>query len=555
MTGYFYKTFLIHINNKKMKVIIWVLMFIAFNVKAQKSDLGVRIGTLFEEWNQPNVPGVAIAVVQDGNILYQNCFGLANLEKNISIDSATKFWIASVTKQFTALGIYLLESQNKIDLKKSIRVYLPQLPALYEQITVEHLVHHTSGVRDGFVLTALSKKPEDEYTNANVLKYLVKQKELNFKPGTAFEYNNSGYVLLALIIENISKRTYRDFMETYVFLPLGMTQTFVSSKYIADDKSAEGYNSKDFSNKPGSFEKGHFKGNTYGSTGIMTTLRDMTRWEIYIQGKNTITLLKQARQQLLKTGRLNSGDNIAYSGGLEKLAYNGSVVYEHFGSDEGFKANALYFPSHNLSIIGLSNNTNNYALSDKLYAIANVITGKNSSNPRPASDEKGLLWEQSYFAANPFPAYRHVKFYHGYLKVSETPEGRETRYFSSSSAFQTLDPVPLTSLKVTKEEVVIVDHFYHQGKKLRFINQTGKYNDLSILSGRYFSDELETSYDVIVKKDELFFEFVPGVELKLHRVSDHDFIFDYYGANFIEFTKDGFLLSREGIHNLKFKKI
>jgi CubicO group peptidase (beta-lactamase class C family) len=233
-------------------ILRFLLCFIAFisaaNADAQIENKRLAIDSILTQWNNPKVPGMAVAVVQNNNLLYQRTYGMAHLGKRIPIDSATGFWIASVTKKFTAAGIYLLESENKISLQNSVRKYIKELPLVFEGIPLEQLIYHTRGLRDGFVLTALAKTQEEEYTNENVLKYLKQQKDWSFKPGTAFEYNNSGYVLLALVIERVSKQTYPEFMKTNIFIPWGMNHTYVAGKYQPNENAAEGYRSRDYSN-------------------------------------------------------------------------------------------------------------------------------------------------------------------------------------------------------------------------------------------------------------------------------------------------------------------
>jgi CubicO group peptidase (beta-lactamase class C family) len=334
----------------------------SFNVSAADS--------IFSSWKGNNNPGGAVAVVKNGKAIYESVNGMANIATGRPIGFDTQFWIASVTKQFTAAAIYLLAAENKIALKDPVTKYLPGLPGIYTEVTIDHLLHHTSGLRDGFVFTALAKNAESEYTNDNVLKYLIKQKELNFKPGDQYEYNNSGYVLLALVIEKVSNESYPEFMQFHIFVPAGMNNTFVTGKYENNEVLAEGYK-----NNNGSFEAAHFSGNAYGSTGIITTLRDLELWAAQFQSLSTTNRFNSIFRKMKETGHLNNGQAIAYGGGVEKLKYNGMDVYEHFGADEGFKAKIVYFPSSNVSVIGLSNNSSDYQLSEKLYALGDLAMG------------------------------------------------------------------------------------------------------------------------------------------------------------------------------------
>jgi CubicO group peptidase (beta-lactamase class C family) len=379
--------------NIKSQLLIGITNFVLFGYSiAQTSMEQKAIDSIFKVYNTGATPGTSVGVVRDGKVLFENGYGFADIEHQQKIDSVTLFWIASVSKQFTAAAIYLLVLDKKIDLKSSVRTYIQNLPEIYDAVSIDKLLHHTSGIRDGFVLTALSKKPEEEYTNENVLLYLTKQNELNFKPGTEFEYNNSGYVLLAKVIETVSNLPYPEFLKSNIFQPLGMINTFVSGKYEQSNKISKGYRSKDGSNQPGTFDISVFKGNTYGSTGIITNVADLTRWTALFHRSQSNTKLNLVSNEMQKAGKLNDGTSIAYAGGLELMKYKGSLAMEHFGADEGFKANILYFPKERLSIIGLANNTTDYDLSRKLYSVADIIINRHqpdlSAEPKPVWKQK-----------------------------------------------------------------------------------------------------------------------------------------------------------------------
>ena len=172
-----------------------------------------KIDNLFSIWKNDSTAGMAILVLHKGRRILDRSYGLADISRKRTISGNTKFWVASMSKQFTALAIALLIDQKKLSLNDDIRKWLPELPWLGDTIRIKNLVYHTSGLRDGFTLTAMSFKREDEYTNANVLKYLSRQLGRNFKPGEKFEYNNSGYVLLALIVERVTKIPFPEYMQ------------------------------------------------------------------------------------------------------------------------------------------------------------------------------------------------------------------------------------------------------------------------------------------------------------------------------------------------------
>jgi CubicO group peptidase (beta-lactamase class C family) len=501
--------------------------------------------SLFSHWNNNNTPGGAIAVVKNGKRIYEATYGMANLEKGQRINSETQFWIASVTKQFTAAAIYLLASTGKLDVKQPVTKYLTGLPKIFNEVTIDHLLHHTSGIRDGFVLTALSKKPESEYTNENVLKYLSNQKEINFTPGAQYEYNNSGYVLLAMIIEKVSNETYPEFLLFHIFMPAGMNNTYVTGKYDINEKLATGYK-----NNNGSFQATHFSGNTYGSTGIITNLRDLELWAAQFQSLSSTNRFNTVFNHMKETAKLNNGQAIAYGGGIEKLKYRGKDVYEHFGADDGFKANIIYFPASNVSIIGLSNNTNDYSLSEKIYKLSDLIHG-NEHQPEHELVSASVIGEYDFFDSIT-TAYRKVALYTtGSAKVSESPDGNAAHFNKDGDWLVSNEVIPLHRFKIEGDSLQIHDIYYSNNSVLKKITTRNLSSPVSNFAGEYYSDELETSYNIRNKDGKLVFEFFPGAEFPLTRITDSTFIFEYAGANYIKFTDEGMLFSREGVRNLK----
>ncbi len=192
----------------KSAFISGAMLLLTISISAQDIALGKAVDQLLPTWQADSAaPALSLAIIKNGQPVYTRYAGYAAIKERTLNNASTQFWVASVTKQFTAAGIYLLAAQHKLQLSHSIRHYLPALPALFEQVTINQLIHHTSGIRDGFVLTALSGKQEGAYTNEHVFHYLTLQQAFNHLPGTHFEYNNSGYVLLAKVIETVSGKT------------------------------------------------------------------------------------------------------------------------------------------------------------------------------------------------------------------------------------------------------------------------------------------------------------------------------------------------------------
>ncbi|UIJ72621.1 serine hydrolase [Aurantimonas sp. HBX-1] len=188
---------------------------------------------LFAEWSRPNVPGVAAVVVRSGAVLFQGGYGAADLNHSIPVETSTVFHAASVSKQFTAMAVYLLAQEGKLTLEDDVRSLVPEVPDFGERITLDHLLHHTSGLRDQWELLGFSgwRYSKDLISDADVLHVVRQQTSLNFLPGTRFMYCNTGYTLLARVIANVSGLSFRQFTSSRIFEPLGMARSFFRMAY------------------------------------------------------------------------------------------------------------------------------------------------------------------------------------------------------------------------------------------------------------------------------------------------------------------------------------
>ena len=229
------------------------------------SQQKTSIDSLFVNWDSQKNPGIALAIVRKGNEIYSKSVGMSDVSAGIKADKHTPFWIASVSKQFTAMGITALEQKGALSVNDPISKYLPQLSHL-PPIQIKHLLHHTSGLRDGFTLVGMTLKGEKHYDPKSVFEMIKKQTALNFQPGTRHEYVNSNYVLLALIAERVGKMQFADFMQLEVFSKLGMSD----SRIFNDDVKRS--DAKGHYNNGGDYKKNKRFIPAFGSTGVMISL-------------------------------------------------------------------------------------------------------------------------------------------------------------------------------------------------------------------------------------------------------------------------------------------
>jgi CubicO group peptidase (beta-lactamase class C family) len=316
-------------------------------------ELTDKVDELFNEWDGIDSPGAVVGIFKNGKILYARGYGMANLDYNIPISPQTVFRVGSVSKQFTAMCIALLVEQGRISLDDDIRKYLPSMHKFDLPVTIRHLIHHTSGIRDYLVLQGLAGRSDGYfYTSEEVVDLLSRQRELNFKPGSKYSYSNSGYFLLAEIVGRVSGMKASDYARKFIFEPLGMENThFHDNPKMVVKNRASGYMPLD-----GNGFKIHMTQlNMIGDGGIFTSVEDFFKWDqnFYSNklGQGTPDLINM----VLTPGKLEDGREIEYAFGLVVSHYRGLRTISHGGSFVGFKAQYLQFPEQRFSVVILSN--------------------------------------------------------------------------------------------------------------------------------------------------------------------------------------------------------
>lgn len=335
-----------------MRLLLLLFVLISLHALAQPTLTPAQLEKLDKIALQdvpPRAPGIATAVIIDGKVVFERYAGYANLEDSTLIDPRSRFNIASNGKQFTALAILMLADAKKLSLADDIRKFFPDLyPGIQEKITIHHLLNHTSGIRDVYDLLSLQGITwwEKDDNNADMLGLLRKQRELNFAPGTRHLYSNSNYILLALIVEQVSQERFTTFTDR-MFQQLGMPNT----AFVADAGSIAGPIAKSYFNFD-TWVTYNWIWNVCGDGNIFSTLKDQVQWELILQGKAK-TKIKQ--RILLQSQSLvpNSVPNYGY--GLEFGTYKDLTYRFHEGATGAWKATVLRFPAQKTSMITLTN--------------------------------------------------------------------------------------------------------------------------------------------------------------------------------------------------------
>lgn len=316
-----------------------------------QTDRAKQIDAVFEHWNKPDTPGAAVAVIEHGKIAYEKGYGAANLEYNIPIAPQTIFHVASVSKQFTAMAIVLLERDGKLSIDDDVHKYLPELPDYGYKITLRNLLQHTSGIRDQWqTLSTAGWSMEDVITQDQILRMLFRQKELNFPPGTKHLYSNSGFTLLAEIVTRVSGKPMPDFCQERIFGPLQMTRThFHLDLHRIVPGRAYSYGRV----TGGGYENLPLNYANVGATSLFTTAGDLVRWLDNFRDPKVGGPAAIARMQ--EQCVLSSGQKIDYGLGISLDNYRGLRRIQHSGGDAGFRSQVMWFPDQELGVAVVSN--------------------------------------------------------------------------------------------------------------------------------------------------------------------------------------------------------
>ena len=323
-----------------------------------------RTDTLFAPWSKGDTPGASVIVIKDGRILLKRGYGLANLENKRPIEPDTAFLLGSVTKQFTAMAIMMLAERGKLRYESPLSKFFPEFPPYAQQITVRHLLNHTAGFPEyddlfldsgkldkDYPRSAKTKPSSFEPTAKDALAILAHVKAPHFAVGEKWEYSNSGYVILAQIVEKVSGQSFSQFLQRNVFTPLGMTRSLLYDETRPKVQNvATSYTLKDGVYKDIDYTP---QNAIYGEDNIYTTVEDIYKWD---QALYTEKLVKTATlKQAFTPGKLNNGTITDYGFGWKVRKFLGLNAVEHGGSWLGFRTHILRFPDQHFTVVVLAN--------------------------------------------------------------------------------------------------------------------------------------------------------------------------------------------------------
>jgi CubicO group peptidase (beta-lactamase class C family) len=315
-------------------------------------DSVAAVDRIFASWNTRQTPGCAVGVARSGQTILERAYGMANLEYDVPNTPATIFEAGSVSKQFTAAAVALLAQQGKLSLDDEVSKYIPELPEYETPVTIRHMLHHTSGLRDWGTMASAMGWPRGTrvHTHAHVLDIVSRQESLNYTPGAEYLYSNTNYNLAAIIVERVSGTSFAEFTRKNLFEPLGMTSTQWRNDYtriVKGRATAYGRARQGGWGLEMPFEDVH------GNGGLLTTVSDLLKWnENFVRPRvGGVGFVRELQQR----GRLSKGRQISYALGLVVSTYQGVPEVSHTGATAGYRAFLARYPDQHLSVAVLCN--------------------------------------------------------------------------------------------------------------------------------------------------------------------------------------------------------
>jgi CubicO group peptidase (beta-lactamase class C family) len=520
-------------------------------------DTIVKIEKIFSRY-KTDTPGCQLSISRNGKVIFSQTWGKADLERNVPLTINSILEAASVSKQFTAAAILLLEQQGKLSLNDDVRKYIPELPYYGTVIRIKHLIHHTSGLRDWSDIVEMTGWPRTTkaYSNADALYIICQQNKLNNLPGDEVIYSNSNYNLLAIIIERVSGMSLEDYTAKYIFNPAEMKNTqwrdnykkIVANRALAYIKTEKGYETE----MPNE--------NIYGNTGLLTTSEDLIKWnEFYLNGRfGTPSLLpNQLAPDILNNGEINH-----YAAGLYVQEKNGLQCIYHNGSTAGYRCYLENYPQLKLSIAFLSN-TSQFGSSAAVKEIENYLINY-KENPILKNESK----QKTTGEYNNFTGwYKNEKTGHGIcilIKNEElalfdnTPltQTKINEFISGNIIFSFKDNDLLKIIKPNSFGAGTIDTFkYDKIIVKQIVQNIGEY------VGEYYSKEAQASCSIILNdNNKLGLVQRPGQLLELMPTYTDGYYIDSLEDN-LYFKRDlnnkiiKMYISDDGARNVEFLRI
>jgi CubicO group peptidase (beta-lactamase class C family) len=559
-------------NETTMKKYFLLLVFYTYSfLSFGQLKESQEIDDIFKQWSKRNVPGGAIGIIKDGELMYSKGYGIADLEHDIKISSSSVFNICSISKEFVSFSLLLIEEQGKLNLDDTVQTYLPDFPEYDAPLTIQHLINHTSGIRDVKKLIQLKGKNIFDNLEPEEVYALIKhQKALEFSPGDKFAWSNSDYFILSMIIEKIAGQSLKTFTQEHIFGPLGMKSTlFYDDNTDLIKNRVFSYNKK---NAKDGFDNVIMRFHLVGSFGAYSTIEDLFLWDQNFYNNKLGKGGQKIITNMHKEGLLNNGESSGYAHSVTINNYKGLKTVRHGGSFAGYRSVILRFPDEKVSVIILANrgDANPWVLA---YHVADVLL-----------KEKFIAVSKKTETKTVNPEITHIKEKFSLAQITGNYEREPGSLFKFSIKNDSLQLVgwwnnePLMLINTegnTYKEAnnlsrqfifsELKNHFTQKltvsGPSFKLTSKRKEKINFSALNladyiGNFYSEEIDATHLLFLDDGQLKVKIANNEALALSPNNIDTFYSDGYFVHFIKTNGkvSGFNLKAGWITNLKFKK-
>ena len=549
--------------------LVTVLTLVSLSAAATVDPLATDIDAVFADYDTTTSPGCALGIIRSGELIYKRGYGMANLEYGIALSPRSVFRTGSVGKQFTAMASALLAEEGIISLDDSIRELFPELPAYADEITIRHLIHHTSGIRDYLELAFMAGlDDEGPYTDEYAIELIARQKNTNFAPGEEYLYSNSGYFLLSHVVKRSTGQTLREWAAENIFGPLGMKDTHFHDDHthIVPNR-ADGYAPSD--------DGYHISMTTLdmvGDGGVFTTVEDLLFWDRNFYDNKLGAGGPELIHLVTTPGRFNNGEEQDYAFGLGVEKYRGLPIIRHSGGFIGFRAQMIRFPDQQLSVAVLCNRADADPTQRAIEVAELYLADLMERDKAVEESEKDGTKAQEITTAEAEPVIGHywqedsqfareVRFEDGKLLYVRSEDSQTELAHFGNDRFVMVD-VPdhvevwfePTGSTGTKMLVRVGDNETRIHNS--FEKKAPTASDLTAYAGTYCSEELDVEYELTQRDGSLSFGFGKPGDHPLEAQFGETFTNPDYGT--FEFQRDshgqvvGFSLDSGRVRNVTF---
>ena len=553
-------------QHQRLRTLVLLCLQLSFFSHAQNTT---EVDAFFEEFNASDAPGIAVSVTKNGKPLYQNVFGMANLEYDIPITQQTPFHVASLSKQFTAFLILKLQDEGLLSIEDNVRRFIPELPDYGTPITINHLLTHSSGIRDQWRLLELAGwRLDDVIKTEQVFQLITQQKELNFSPGENFKYSNSGYTLLAIIIERLTKMSFAEYAQESIFEPLNMDNSF----FYDDHEEIIKNRAYSYKKLNGRLKKSNLNFATVGPTSLFTTIEDMNKWASNF--RNPIIGSEEIFKAMNEKAKKSDGSLSNYAKGQFVRNYKGLNMIYHSGSDAGYRCYFARFPELGYTFALFANGSYINAYDEIKKLINYYLKSHFPVNDQEEEKNTEFKYDEQLFTQL---TKEELKIFEGTYFDREEHQFwqvelvNDTLYCKGGVLGEKMALIPIGArafkIKGTPYDISVnfKENQYHEPilefripdvMWLWLVKEEAV--DTSKYLGTYYSEELDASYHLIEQENELFLTHQKLDNIKITPIRKNYFSAKNRNFSTIRFQRnnlnkiEGFSISNGSIERLIF---